>query len=128
MLKGDIQNIRSLGVPNSTHECGYSGCPLFAMSTKDLLQGKWLGHPLHPALVHVPTGLWPAALVFDLINYFGPASNSLARTASGCIAMGLLAALAAIPAGLADWWDIKPGKPARKLGWWHMGLNAAVLL
>ena len=32
------------------------------MSLKDLLQGKWLGHPLHPALVHVPTGLWPAAL------------------------------------------------------------------
>jgi uncharacterized membrane protein len=24
---------------------------------------------------------------------------------------------------LADWWDIKPGKPARKLGIWHMALN-----
>jgi uncharacterized membrane protein len=38
----------------------------------------------------------------------------------------VLVALAAIPAGLADWWDIKPGKPARRLGWWHMGLNAVV--
>src|SRR5437762_2207877 len=96
------------------------------MSLKGLFQGKWLGHPLHPALVHLPTGLWPAALVFDLINYFGPAANSLVRTAFGCIALGLLVALIAIPAGLADWWDIKPGKPARTLGWWHMGLNACV--
>src|SRR5207248_3208657 len=23
-----------------------------------------------------------------------------------------------------DFWDIKPGKPARTLAWWHMGLNA----
>src|SRR2546425_5962753 len=96
------------------------------MSVKELLQGKWLGHPLHPALLHVPTGLWPAALIFDLVNYFGPAGNSLVRTAFWCIAAGLLAALAAIPTGLADWWEIKPDKPARKLGWWHMGLNVAV--
>ena len=96
------------------------------MSIKGLLGGKWLGHPLHPAIVHVPTGLWPAALIFDLVNYFGPAANSLVRTAVACIALGLLAALAAIPTGLADWWEIKPEKPARKLGWWHMGLNVVV--
>ena len=35
---------------------------------KALLQGKWLGHPLHPALVHLPTGLFPAALLFDVIG------------------------------------------------------------
>src|SRR5216110_1366616 len=98
------------------------------MSPKDLLQGKWLGHALHPALVHLPTGLWPAALVFDLINFFGPAANSLARTAFGCIAVGLAATLAAVPTGLADFWDIKPDKPAKKIGWWHAGLNVTVFL
>jgi len=98
------------------------------MSVKDLLQGKWLGHALHPALVHVPTGLWPAALVFDLIDFFGPATNALVRASFWCIAAGLLAALGAIPTGLADWWDIKPAKPARTLGWWHMGLNACVFV
>src|SRR5438067_3411276 len=96
------------------------------MSLKDFLQGKWLGHPLHPALVHVPTGLWPAAMVFDLVDFFGPAWDALVRASWGCIAIGLLAALGAIPAGLADWWDIKPGKPARTLGWWHMALNVVV--
>jgi uncharacterized membrane protein len=34
---------------------------------KSFLQGKWLGHPLHPALVHIPVGAWTAALIFDLI-------------------------------------------------------------
>ena len=27
---------------------------------KAFLQGKWLGHPLHPAMVHLPTGAWTA--------------------------------------------------------------------
>ena len=98
------------------------------MTIKDLLQGKWLGHPLHPALVHVPTGLWPAALILDLISFFGDGSMAVVRAAFWCVCGGILGALVAVPAGLADWWDIKPGKPARKLGWWHMGLNSVVLL
>jgi uncharacterized membrane protein len=97
------------------------------MILKDLLQGKWLGHPLHPALVHVPTGLWPAALIFDLISFFGEGSIPLVRAAFWCVCGGILVALVAAPAGLADWWDIKPGKRARTLGWWHMGLNVVVL-
>src|SRR5688572_10690449 len=34
---------------------------------KEFLQGKWLGHPLHAALVHLPMALWPAAAVFDVL-------------------------------------------------------------
>src|SRR3954467_6030366 len=98
------------------------------MSIKQLLQGKWLGHPLHPALVHVPTGLWPAALVFDLVGHFGPGSPALVRASFGCILFGLIAALPAIPTGLADWWEIKPERPARRLGLWHMGLNSLVFM
>lgn len=96
---------------------------------KDFLQGKWLKHPLHPILVHLPTGLWPAALVFDLIAVFGAggeAGNRLVRISFYCIALGLLSALAAAPAGLADWWDIKPNKPARKMGLYHMAINLSV--
>jgi uncharacterized membrane protein len=96
------------------------------MSLKKLLQGAWLGHPLHPAMVHLPTGLWPSALVFDLVSRFGDGSNAAVVAALGCIVIGLGAALAAVPTGLADWVEIKPEKPARTLGWWHMGLNIAV--
>jgi|SRR5688572_4359751 len=95
---------------------------------KDFLQGKWLGHPLHPALVHVPTGLFPAATVFDLIAVYGGGGNAAVRCAFWCVAVGVVGAVAAAPTGLADWWEIKRGKPAYKLGLIHMTLNVGVLV
>jgi len=93
---------------------------------KDFLQGKWLHHPLHPILTHLPTSLWPSALVFDLIARFGGGGNAFAQASFYAILLGLVSAALAIPAGLADWWDIKPDKPARKLGLYHMALNLTV--
>ena len=93
---------------------------------KRILQGRWLGHPLHPAIVHIPTALWPAALLFDAISVAGAGGNALVRLSFACIAGGLLAAGLAIPTGLADFSEIKPGKPARRLGVYHMLLNLLV--
>ena len=90
---------------------------------KDFLQGKWLKHPLHPILVHLPTSLWPAALVFDVLGIMGIGGNASVQAAFYAILFGLGAALLAIPAGLADWLDIKPEKPARQLGLYHMVIN-----
>ena len=94
-----------------------------ASALKDFLQGKWLGHPLHPAVVHVPTALWPAALVFDLLSRFGVGGNAMVKTSFYAILLGLLAVLLAVPSGLADWSEIKPDKPARRIGLYHMLLN-----
>jgi uncharacterized membrane protein len=93
---------------------------------KRILQGHWLGHPLHPALVHLPAGLWPAALLFDVLSFtqFGGRPTVVASFA--CIAGGLIGAILAAPTGLADWLDIKPGKPARPLGVYHLVLNLVV--
>lgn len=90
---------------------------------KHILQGRWLGHPLHPALVHIPTGLWPAALLFDAIATAGGGGNAMLRTSFACIAGGLLVATLAIPTGLAEFVEIKPGRPARRIGVYHMILN-----
>lgn len=90
---------------------------------KKLLQGRWLGHPLHPALVHIPTGLWPAALLFDGLSVAGHGGNALVRASFACIAGGLLAVPLAVPTGLAEWVEIKPGRPARRLGIYHLVLN-----
>ena len=98
------------------------------MSFKSVLQGKWLGHPLHPAIVHLPTGLWPAALVFDLMSRTGGGNVVALHTATHCILLGLLAALLAIPTGLADFAEIKRGKPAWKLAIVHLSLNAIVFV
>jgi uncharacterized membrane protein len=90
---------------------------------KEFLQGAWLKHPLHPAMVHIPVGAWLAALVFDLLSAAGIGGNAMMRAATYSMLLGLLGALVAIPTGLADWWDIKQDKPAWKLGVLHMAFN-----
>jgi uncharacterized membrane protein len=94
----------------------------------DFLQGKWLKHPLHPALVHLPASLWPAGLIFDLIARYGNGGNVLVQLSFYSIGLGLLVALLAIPTGYADWTDIRREKPAWRLGLIHLGLNAAVTI
>lgn len=98
----------------------YKGKPMI-----DFLQGKWLKHPLHPALVHIPTSLWTIAWIFDLFSQFR-ANNTFVQLAFYAGLLGLIAALPAIPTGLADWTDIRREKPAWKLGLYHMVLNIIV--
>jgi uncharacterized membrane protein len=90
---------------------------------EELLKGKWLGHPLHPALAHVPAGLWPAAFFMDLISFAGMGGNVLVRMAFYAILIGLIGAILAVPAGVMDWGEIKKERPAWKLGLYHMMLN-----
>src|SRR2546421_2564259 len=94
----------------------------------NLLKGKWLGHPLHPLLVHVPMALWPAALLFDLLSRAGFGGNAMVRTSFFAIGFGVAVALLAVPTGIVDWSGINPEKPAWKIGLWHMVLNAVVLI
>ena len=35
---------------------------------KILLNGTWVGHPLHPVLTDIPIGAWTLAIVLDLIG------------------------------------------------------------
>lgn len=98
------------------------------MKPIEILQGKWLGHPLHPALVHVPVGAWLAACLLDVINHFGPQSSAWARLAFYFVIAGLAMALLAVPTGIADWSGIKREKPAWKIGLYHMVVNAIAAL
>ena len=96
---------------------------LLPMKLLDFLQGKWLGHPLHPAIVHVPLGLWPLATVADLVGFFGFGGVALTRLAFYGVLIALLAALLAVPPGAADWATIKKEKPAWRIGLYHLLLN-----
>jgi uncharacterized membrane protein len=93
----------------------------------DFLQGKWLKHPLHPALVHIPTALWPVAWGFDLLSQFRT-DNTFGQLAFFAGLLGWIVALPAIPTGFADWTDIQREKPAWKLGLYHMVLNVLVII
>lgn len=98
------------------------------MKLVDFLQGKWLGHPLHPALVHLPVGGWIVACVLDVLIWTNVGGAGLARLAQWCVGVGLAGALLAVAPGVADWTGIKKEKPAWKLGLYHMVLNLLATL
>jgi nitrite reductase/ring-hydroxylating ferredoxin subunit len=64
---------------------------------KDLLNGRWLGHPLHAALTDIPIGLLLGVVVLDILGQ--PAAADIVLV--GTIVFMLLAALS----GLADYSD-----------------------
>lgn len=64
---------------------------------KDLLNGTWLGHPLHPVITDVPIGAFLVAIVLDVVGQ--PVG------AFWAVVIGQLAMLAAIATGLADYAD-----------------------
>jgi len=64
---------------------------------RDLLVGRWLGHPLHAVLTDVPIGVLFLVIVFDVLGDVDAATVTLA--------FGILAMAGAALAGLADYAD-----------------------
>lgn len=94
-----------------------------AQKIRDLLNGTWLGEPLHAALKDVPIGAWTAAMTFDALDLIQNRREfSLAADIS--VAIGLVGALGAAVTGITDWSDVDP--PARRLGFIHGLLNVGV--
>ena len=71
----------------------------------DLLDGTWLGVPLHPALTDVPVGAWTSAFVLDLVAAV-TGSETAEKAADGALAVGVAGALPAAATGTADWRDL----------------------
>jgi uncharacterized membrane protein len=88
-----------------------------------VLHGKWLGHPLHAALVTIPIGGWTIGLALDLASVVG-GRRRFRPAADMATAIGLGGALMASLAGLADW-SLTHGK-ARRVGLAHALLNTTV--
>ena len=44
---------------------------------KDLLNGVWLGHPLHPLITDVPIGAWTMTQLFDVMSMARGGDDSL---------------------------------------------------
>jgi nitrite reductase/ring-hydroxylating ferredoxin subunit/uncharacterized membrane protein len=89
---------------------------------KLLLNGTWLGHPLHPLLTDVPIGAWTVTILLDLIalSFDLP---TLGLAAAIAIGLGVLAALVSAAAGLMDWMDVDP--PEKAVGVTHAILNTS---
>jgi hypothetical protein len=79
---------------------GQPGQPTYAV--KDFLNGKWIGHALHPALVAIPMGSWTATLVLDLA-WLTDENEGMARAADITMWVGLAGALGAAATGVTSW-------------------------
>jgi uncharacterized membrane protein len=88
-------------------------------AARDVLGGKWLGHPIHPALVMIPIGTWSSAVALDLAGHQPAAARRL-------IALGTAAAPAAIATGWSDWSTLNTVQ--RRVGLLHAGANATAVI
>lgn len=85
---------------------------------KDLLNGTWLGHPLHPVLTDIPIGAWTTTVFLDALDSGRRGYQDAADTA---LKIGLAGAACAAVTGLTDWQDTDG--PARRVGVVHGLLN-----
>ncbi len=88
---------------------------------KYLLNGTFLGHPLHPLMTDIPIGAWTVTALLDTIEVFGGPDVAFASDAA--LGLGLAGGLAAIATGYADWADT--ADDPRTLGMAHALLNGA---
>ncbi|MDI1483777.1 DUF2231 domain-containing protein [Polyangium sp. y55x31] len=85
------------------------------------LDGSWLGHPLHPALIPVPIGAFTTGIVLDVATLLG--SPWAARGADLAFLFGLVATVPAALTGLTEW-SYLDGNP-RRVAFVHAVSNLA---
>jgi nitrite reductase/ring-hydroxylating ferredoxin subunit len=86
---------------------------------RDLLSGRQVGHPLHPALVMVTGGALFGATALDVT---GKATRVAAQR---LIAVGLLSATPTVLAGWSDWGDTEQAE--KRVGLVHAATNTFAL-
>lgn len=94
------------------------------MTLKEILQGRFMTHPLHPATVHLPLGGWVASVLLDTAALIRP-SESLTKAADYANRIALAAAVPSVASGLADYVDVED-KETFNWATLHLGLNVAV--
>jgi len=101
------------------------------MKLKEVLQGRFLNHPLHPILVTLPIGLWVTSVIFDiasLVTDVPARGNIYLQVSFYCLLVGVLAAVPAVVTGLAEFSDIPANTRPRMIAKTHMTLNILLFL
>ncbi len=92
---------------------------------KDILNGTWFGHPLHPVLTDIPIGAWSSTLFLDL-DWLTNESEGVARSADIVLVLGIVGATGSAVTGVTDWSDLVDTD--RRVGFMHGLLNSGILL
>lgn len=96
----------------------------FGSWLQNLLNGVWLGHPLHPVITDVPVGAFTAAVVLDALE-MATGEKAYGKGADASLGLGLIGAAGAAISGLSDW-QFTYGE-ARRFGMMHAILNVSSL-
>jgi nitrite reductase/ring-hydroxylating ferredoxin subunit/uncharacterized membrane protein len=103
----------------------YQGTGRFGAVLADILNGTWLGHPLHPVITDVPIGAWIAAAVLDRLES-STGRRGYGRSADTAVTIGVASAVGAAAAGLTDWQHLKG--ESRRTGLVHALFNSLALI
>jgi len=94
---------------------------------RSLLNGTWLGHPLHPVITDIPITAWMLTALLDIIWLISPTHNTWAAYgAFVTVIVGLLGALGAIVTGFTDWSDTYGSE--RRVGLNHSIFNVSATI
>jgi uncharacterized membrane protein len=85
-----------------------------------LLEGRWIGHALHPVLSDVPIGSWTSSVILDLLG-----GDSAQSSADLLIIVGLAAALPTAISGWTDW--SRTDKKQQRVGLVHAVANVSAV-
>ena len=84
------------------------------------------GHPLHPQLVELPTGLIPASLAFD-VAYLKTGDRKFVDASYLTLLTGYIGAAGAAMAGAGDYFAIPTGTRTKRLANIHLVMNLGIM-
>ncbi len=92
---------------------------------RNVLNGTYVGHPVHPILTTVPIGAWTAGLVLDAVDTLAPRPAAFREAAQLTVGVGVVGSVASAVTGLADWQYTHD--ETRRAGLVHGIVNGAAL-
>jgi uncharacterized membrane protein len=117
-ITGRIEGLADLDAPSETLGALVRNA-IRPGPVKDVLQGRWMGHALHPLLTDMVIGTWTSGLLLDLTG---------GRGGDRLVAVGIVCAVPTALSGATDWAEVEARDPAaRRVGIVHGLANAGAL-
>lgn len=84
-------------------------------------------HPIHPMLILLPAGAFAIVLICDLV-YLATGGALWWEATLPVLVIGVAGGLIAAIPGLIDFFALAEAHGAKRVGWWHAGLNVLAVV